>query len=103
MVKFTKCCFCCSIKQGAYIIGCLHVFGLLMGFIMFRPLQITLDVFCGVTFLAMVYRDSEYKRLYYFAAYCVYAMVNDVIFSIFIADKTDEINAANMMCNKINE
>ena len=51
----------------------------------------------------MVYRDSEYKRLYYFAAYCVYAMVNDVIFAIFIADKTDEINAASMMCNKINE
>ena len=102
-MKFNKCCFCCSIKTGAYVIGCLHVFGLLTGILMFKPMQIALDIFCGGTFLAMVYRDNAQKRMYYLAAYCCYILINNIFVTIFIANKHDEQRAAIEICTKLNE
>ena len=57
MVK--KCCCCINIKAGAYIIGGIHVLGLLIGIYMLDPLQISLEVFCGITFLLMVRKDTQ--------------------------------------------
>ena len=59
MVKVSKCCCCIPVKTGANIIGCIHVLGLLAGLYMINPLQISLELFCGATFVYMVYRDSE--------------------------------------------
>ena len=59
MVKLTKCCCCVPVKIGAYIIGFFHVLGLFLGVVLINPLQITLEIFCGLTFLLMVFRDSE--------------------------------------------
>ena len=90
MVKVAKCCCCISIKTGAFIIGAIHVVGLLLGVIWVSPLQISLEIFCGATFLYMVYRDCERNRLLYFASYCVYAFTLGIIRLIFVFWDKDE-------------
>ena len=99
MVK--KCCCCIPVKTGAYIIGCFHVFGLLMGIYMFNPLQMSIDIFCGVTFLLMVYKDSEQKRMFYFAAYVVYSVIVGIIRIVFVLWSRDEDNIVREFCNNL--
>ena len=92
MVRVSKCCCCFPVKTGAYIIGFAHVIGLLLGIVFVNPLQVTLEVFCGITFLWMFFRDSEQKRLFYFSAYCVYVgilFVFRLIFSIWDHDENE--------------
>ena len=100
-MKFTKCCCCFGIKTGAYIIGSLHVLGLIVGILTISPLQIAVDVFCGGTFLWMVFRDSESKRMYYLGSYCIYVLVNLTIFAAMIWDKSDEVKKADQACMDI--
>ena len=90
MVRVTKCCCCIQIKTGTYIIGSLHVLGLVAGIFRLQLLTITLEIFTGCTFLYMVYRDSERNRLLYFTAYCCYAVILAVIRTIFVLWQSDE-------------
>ena len=94
MVKLSKCCCCVHVKTGAYTIGFLHVVGLLVGIIRLDYLQIALEVFCGATFLLMIYGDNELRRLMYFAAYCVYVIIVTSIRIIFLIWDRDEKVAA---------
>ena len=72
MLKLTKCCCCIPVKTGTYIIGYLHIVTFIAGVVLINPFQISLDFLCWLIFLVMVIRDSQQKRLFYFAAYCVY-------------------------------
>ena len=63
--------------------------------------KIVLDVFCGATFLVMVFRDDEWKRMFYFAAYIAYTGIIVVVHLIFIFwDRDEEATAANS-CTEI--
>ena len=101
MVKVSKCCCCIRVKTGAYIIGFLHVLGVITGLIEFNPVQIALDIFCGATFLLMLFKDSEQKRLFYFAAYLVYSGMIIVMHLIFFFWDKDEEVATNKICTEL--
>ncbi len=103
MYRVTKCCCCISIKTGAYIIGVFHVIGLLLGILLVSPLQISLEVFCGCTFLYMIYRDREQNRLLYFTAYCVYAAMLATIRMVFVFWDHDEKQIIRSYCKQIEE
>ena len=90
MVKLSKCCCCIRVKTGAYIIGSIHVLGLALGLIFMEPLTISLEAFCGCTFILMVWKDSAQKRLFYFAAYVVYALMIGGIRIVFTFWNKDE-------------
>ena len=79
MVRLSKCCCCISVKTGAYAIGLLHVLGLLVGALKLDPLLIALEIFCGCSFMLMVYKDNKMKRLFYFVAYCLYVVFSNLI------------------------
>ena len=70
--KVKNCCCCVTIAQGALIIGALHAFGLLIGLMSMNPIKIAFELFTGLTFLRMVYRDNEQSRLLFFTAFVVY-------------------------------
>ena len=78
------------IKVGAYIIGAFHVIGLVLGLVLASPLQISLEIFCGSTFIYMVYRDNEKNRLLYFSAYAVYCVILASIRTVFVFWDRDE-------------
>ena len=71
MVRLNKCCCCIPVKTGAYAIGLLHAIGLFSGVRKLDPLLIVLEVFCGCSFLLMVFRDNESKRFSYFLSYII--------------------------------
>lgn len=89
-LRVKRCCCCVPIKIGAYIIGGIHVLGLIIGIVRMSPVSVSLDIFCGSTFLYMIYRDSQKSRLLYFATYAVYAFVVVGIHLIFVFWKQDE-------------
>ena len=99
----SRCCCCFSVKTGAYIIGCFHVFGLLIGLYILNVLQIAIDAFCGVTFLLMVYKDSEMKRLMYFTSYVIYSIIVGIIRLIFVFWGKDEQGFAQKFCTGVND
>ena len=103
MVKISKCCCCFHVKTGAYIIGFFHVIGLLIGIIRFDYLHIALEIFCGSTFLLMIYKDNEMRRLFYFAAYCVYVFIVSSIRSVFLIWDSDEKESANEFCKDMSD
>ena len=101
MVKASKCCCCIPIKTGAYIIGCIHVLGVIIGIAQLDVLKIALDIFCGATFLVMVFRDSEWVRMLYFAVYLVYTAIIIVVHLIFALWDRDEEASASNTCSDI--
>ena len=101
MVRVAKCCCCIPVKTGSYIIGSFHVIGLILGLLMLNPLQVSLEVFCGVTFLMMVYRDSEQKRLFYFTAYVVYIVTLGAIRLFFVFWDHDEKALVRKFCEDV--
>ena len=103
MVKVKKCCCFVPIKTGAMIIGSVHVLGLLIGLYLVAPLQISLEIFCGATFLLMVYRDSQQKRLFYFSAYVIYATSLGTIRMIFVFWDHDEKALVRNYCKAVDE
>ena len=103
MARVSKCCCCVPLKTGAYAIGCIHVFGLLVGLIQMQPLTVSLEAFCGCTFLVMVYKDAPQKRLFYFTAYVVYAFMLGVTRMIFTFWERDEKEIVSDFCNAIND
>ena len=90
MVKVSKCCCCIKVKTGAYIIGILHVLGVIFGTIDMDFIKVAMDIFCGATFLLMVFKDSEQKRLFYFAAYVCYSVLIVILHLIFLFWREDE-------------
>ena len=102
-MKVRRCCFCIPVKVGAYVIGCIHVLGLLIGILIFSPLQISLEIFCGCTFLYMAYRDNEKNRLLYFAAYVVYSFILASIRMIFVFWDRDEKEMVLVYCKQAEE
>ena len=101
MVRVSKCCCCIPVKTGAYIIGCIHVLGMVIGLIQLDMIKVALDVFCGCTFLLMVFKDSEQKRLFYFAAYLVYTGIITVMHLIFAFWDKDEELKTNQTCTDL--
>ena len=63
--------------------------------------KIALDVFCGATFLVMVFRDDEWKRMFYFAAYVVYTGIIVVVHLIFTFWDRDEEKTTEKSCAEI--
>ena len=103
MVRVSKCCCCIPIRTGAYIIGAFHVFGLILGVLNASLFLIALEVFCGCTFLYMLYRDAKQSRLFYFAAFCVYAAINALIHLVFVFWDHDEKRMVKANCKLIDE
>ena len=101
MVKVQSCCCCIPIRTGAYLIGCIHVLGLLAGLYLINPLQISLEIFCGTTFLLMIYRDNEQKRLFYFSAYMVYAGILGALRMLFVFWDHDEKTLVLTYCDDL--
>ena len=60
-----------------------------------------LDIFCGCTFLLMVFKDSETKRLLYFAAYLVYVGIITVMHLVFAFWDKDELLKSSQTCTDI--
>ena len=102
MYQLTKCCCCISIKTGAYIIGSLHVLGLVGGFLLLNPLQIAMEIFCGGAFLMMIYKDNLKNRLMYFSAYVVYLVILATIRMIFVFWNHDEKALVADYCENLN-
>ena len=100
MVQVKKCCCVIPIKAGAYIIGCTHVLELLIGLVNFSEFRVTLNLFCGVTFLLMVFRDSKQKRLYYFSAYAILLVFNAILHLVFVFWRQDEHTKAIKKCKE---
>ena len=90
MVKVNKCCCCIPVKTGAYIIGCFHVLGVIIGIVQLDIVKIVMDIFCGTTFLFMVFRDSEWNRLFYLATYMAYTGIVIATHLIFFFWDRDE-------------
>ena len=101
MVKVSKCCCCIKVKTGAYIIGVLHVLGVIFGLIDMNLIRVAMDIFCGATFLLMVFKDSEQKRLFYFAAYACYSGLIVVLHLVFLFWDKDEEVASSKICTDI--
>ena len=89
-MRVKKCCCCVPVKIGAYLIGSVHVLGLMIGILLVSPLQIVMEIFCGCTFLYMAYRDTEKNRLLYFAAYAVYCVILGGLRMLFVFWDRDE-------------
>ena len=102
-MKVKSCCCCIPVKVGAYIIGCIHVLGLILGVILVSPLQVSLEIFCGCTFLYMAYRDNDKNRLLYFAAYVVYSSILASIRMIFVFWDRDEKEMVLQYCKQAEE
>ena len=102
-MKLTRCCCCIQIKTGAYIIGSFHVIGLVFAILFFAPLKISLEVFCGCTFLYMVYKDSKLIRLLYFAAYVTYCAILAILHAVFLFWNRDEVQYGREFCQKVEE
>mmetsp|Transcript_24879 Transcript_24879/g.33988 ORF Transcript_24879/g.33988 Transcript_24879/m.33988 type:complete len:172 (+) Transcript_24879:3-518(+) len=102
-MRVTRCCCCVPIKVGAYIIGSIHVIGLILGVILVSPLQISLEIFCGATFLYMAYRDNEKNRLLYFAAYAVYCFILGFIRMVFVFWDKDEKALVQQYCKTLQD
>ena len=100
-MRLTKCCCCIPIKVGAYIIGGLHVFGMLAGLYLMSAVQISLEMFCGISFLYMLYKDTQQNRMLYFSSYCVYAAFLFAIRAVFVFWKADEHEMVRQICHGI--
>ena len=72
--RVKHCCCCIDIARGAMIIGALHAFGLLIGVMSMNPIKIVFELFTGLTFLRMVYQDTDQSRLLFFSAFVVYVV-----------------------------
>ena len=103
MVKVSKCCCCVPVKPGAYCIGYFHLLLLALGLMFMEPLTISSEAFCGATFILMVWKDSAQKRLFYFSAYLVYALLIGVIRIVFTFWNKDEQQMTAAICNTLNE
>ena len=90
MVKVKNCCCCIPVKTGAYIIGFVHVIGAMFGIIQLDLVKVALDIFCGMTFLLMIFKDGESSRLFYFAAYMAYTGIIIAVHLVFIIWDQDE-------------
>ena len=77
--------------------------GFLAGIIRLDYLHIALEVFCGATFLLMIYGDNELRRLMYFAAYCVYVIIVTSIRTVFLIWDRDERVAAIKLCKNLSD
>ena len=90
-------------KIGAYIVGVSHVMGLLVAIVRFSLGWTSLEIFCGVSFLYMIWKDSLMTRLYYFVAYCCYSGIAVAIRMVFIFWSRDENLKIRIECTKIEE
>ena len=100
MVQVKKCCCVVPIKVGAYLIGSTHLLELLLAMVMLSVFRVTLNLFCGITFLLMVFRDSKQKRLYYFSAYAIFLVFNAILHLVFIFWRQDEHLKAIQKCKE---
>ena len=96
-----RCCCCLSVKTGTYIIGCLHILSSPVDIFMLEPEYIALHFFIVGSFLTMVYRDSAVNRMYYFAAYCCFCVLNVFKGYTEIVNKRHERRAAMSECEAI--
>ena len=89
MVRVSKCCCCIPIKIGAYIIGFFHLLGLIAALLKASLFLIAVEIICGCTFLYMLYRDAKQSRLYYFAVFCNYAIIQALYLLVAIVWDSD--------------
>ena len=75
MFKANKCCCCIPIKAGAYLIGAIHLFYLVIFIMEFHILDAALNFFCGTTFAVMVFKDTQFTRMCFFAAFQTYVLL----------------------------
>ena len=101
MISLSKCCCCVPVKTGVYIIGFLHLAGLILGIFTVNPIQISLEIFCGVTFVRMLYRDNAQSRLFYFAAYVVYVGIVGVLRLVFVFWDKNEKQMVRDYCEAV--
>ena len=100
MANYTvnRCCFCASVKTGTYIIGGMHAFGLILGLMALNPIKVVFELFTGLTFLWMVYKDGEQSRLLFFAAFSVYVVILgclEIYFTLFPNQEEDAMLVKN--------
>ena len=84
--KLNKCCCCVPIKIGASIIGGLHVFFLVMSLYKQAYVNAALNLFSGTVFLVMLYKDTQFTRLVFFATFITQVLLIialDIYFILF--------------------
>ena len=69
MFKASACCCCIPIKAGAYVIGAIHLFYLAIFIAEFHLLDAALNFFCGTTFLVMIFKDTQFTRMCFYASF----------------------------------
>ena len=79
MKEVDKCCCCISIKTGVYIIGAWHILILLGGLFEAQYLRVTIELFTALSFMVMIFRDSIMTRMYFFATYCIFCVIWNII------------------------
>ena len=67
--KVESCCFCISVRVGAYILGFMEVLNLIGQITHFNPLGILITGPIAFAFLLMWNDDTEEKRMWYFFTY----------------------------------
>ena len=91
------------IKTGVYMIGALHLVGLVYGLFLTNPLQISFELLCLTTFVYMLWRDKESNRLLYFCAYCVSFFMLAIIHLVFVFWDHDEKSLVRAYCHDIED
>ena len=84
--KINKCCCCIPIKAGALLIGALHVLYLVLSLYKQAYVNAALNLFTGTIFLVMLYKDSKFTRMAFFASFItqvVLIIALDIFFTFF--------------------
>ena len=75
MFKANKCCCCIPIKVGTYLIGAIHLFYLVIFMMQFHLLDAALNFFCATTFLVMIFKDTQFTRMCFYASFQTYVLL----------------------------
>ena len=65
------CCCCLSIRTGAMILGFFSLLSLLSEVEEFYPLRLAANGVAAVSFVLMIFKDSEFNRKLFFITYMI--------------------------------